>query len=300
MKQGVIYAVVAYLSWGLLPLYWKLFEQISALEILSHRIVWSFVFVAIVLLVMRRFKQMWGILTDWRKRLTVALSAIFITANWLIYIWAVNSGHVMETSLGYYMNPLVNVLFGVIFLKEKLNAGQWVAIALAALGVSIITVEFGQFPWISILLALSFAFYGLTKKVVKLDSLMSLAWETVVIFPIALIYLATIHVQHTDTAFSMSPLMILLLALTGVATALPLYWFAQATKTLSLTTVGFIQYLSPTTSLLLAIFVFKESFTTTDFISFVLIWLGLIVFTVTSFRAKQKAANLPGKLEVTK
>lgn len=292
MNQGVVYAILAYFLWGLLPLYWKFFKDVSAWEILAHRILWSFVFVGAILLITRRLRQLKESFTDSRKKAAILLSSLLISLNWLTYIWAVNNDRVMETSLGYYMNPLISVLFGVLFLKEKLNPGQWAAIALAAIGVSILTFQYGEIPWVAILLALSFALYGLAKKVINADSMVGLAGETIVVFPISLLYLVFLHVNGTDAVPSLSGWMLLLLTLSGVATALPLYWFAQATKKLTLTTVGFIQYLSPTTSLLLAIFVFKESFTAVHFISFAFIWSALAVFTAASWRKRQMAARV--------
>jgi chloramphenicol-sensitive protein RarD len=296
MNQGVVYAVLAYLLWGLLPLYWKFFQHVPAWEILAHRILWSFVFVGVILSATRRWRQLKESVTDRRQAVAVFLCSLLISVNWLTYIWAVNNDRVMETSLGYYMNPLISVLFGVLFLKEKLNSGQWMAIALAMVGVSILTIQYGHIPWVAILLALSFAFYGLAKKMVNADSMVSLAWETILVFPVSLLYLVFLHVNGTDAAFSLSGWMFLLLTLSGVATALPLYWFAQATKKLPLTTVGFIQYLSPTTSLLLAIFVFKESFTTMHFISFAFIWGALAVFTSASWKKKQAAGKMPDEI----
>lgn len=293
MKQGVLYAVFAYLVWGLLPLYWKLFQQVAAWEILAHRILWSVVFVAVLLVITRRWRQMWGAVSEPKQKLAILISSLFISANWLIFIWAVNNGHVIQTSLGYYINPLINVLFGVLFLKEKLRIGQWAAIALATVGVSIITIQYGEVPWISISLALTFASYGLAKKVVSLDSMIGLAWETLLVFPLSLLYLIYLHASGTDTTSALSGWQLILLSLAGVATALPLYWFALATKSLPLSTVGFIQYLAPSTSLLLAIFVFGESFTTTHFISFGFIWSALVVFTITTVRKKPAAVPIP-------
>jgi len=295
MNQGILYAVAAYLAWGLLPLYWKLFQEMTAWEVLGHRIVWSVVFVAVLLWFTGRWRHMWGAGADLKKKAAVVASSVLISANWLIYIWAVNNGHVIEASLGYYINPLINVLFGVLFLKERLHLGQWIAIGLAAAGVSIITVEYGQIPWIALSLALTFACYGLAKKVVQVDSVIGLAWETLLVFPLAFLYLIGLHVKGIDTASSLTGWYMALLSMAGVATALPLYWFALATKRLPLSTVGFIQYLSPSTSLLLAIFVFGESFTAIHFISFGLIWSALAVFTFTSVRKKQHPAPVPSQ-----
>lgn len=290
MKKGVLYAVAAYLLWGLLPLYWKLFQTMSAWEILAHRILWSFVFVGALLTINRRWSQLKQAVTERKQKLAILCCSLLISSNWLIFIWAVNAGHVIETSLGYYINPLINVLFGVFLLKEKLQIGKWMSIGLAAVGVAIITIQYGQVPWIAISLALSFSLYGLAKKMINIDSMLGLAWETILVSPLALIYLGFVQVQGASTAVALPWYSIVLLLLSGVATALPLYWFAQATKFLPFTTVGFIQYLAPSTSLLLAIFVFHEKFTTPHFIAFAFIWCSLIVFTFSSIRRKEPVA----------
>lgn len=292
MNKGFIYAIVAYLVWGLLPLYWKEFQTMSAMEILAHRIVWSFVFVAGILLISRKWNQLRAAVNERKKMLAVFICSLLISSNWLIFIWAVNAGHVIETSLGYYINPLINVLFGVLVLKERLHKGQWVSIGLAAIGVSMITIQYGQVPWIALSLALTFSMYGLAKKMVSMDSMIGLIWETVFVAPIALIYLLFIQVNQTSTIMNLSGFQLVLLLLAGAATAMPLYWFAQATKLLPFSTVGFIQYLAPSTSLLLAIFVFKEKFTTTHFISFAFIWAALVVFTYTSLKRRVKTEPL--------
>lgn len=297
MKQGVIYGILAYLLWGLLPLYWKLFLQVPAGEILSHRIIWSFVFVGIILFVGRRWKMMWELAKDRKRLLLMLLSSMVISANWLLFIWAVNDGRVLETSLGYYINPLINILFGVVFLKERMKVGQWIAIGLAAIGVSFLTFEYGQMPWVAITLALTFATYGLLKKTVKIDSMQSLAWETLMVLPIALGYLIFMQTNGAQTVLGMHPGMIFLLTLSGVATMLPLYWFAMATQRLTLAAVGFLQYIAPSTSLLLAVFIFHEPFTTTHLYSFAFIWGALVVFTVSSLKKKSINAQTAVKIE---
>jgi len=292
MRRGVVYAVIAYLAWGLLPLYWNVFATMGSLEILAHRIIWSFVFVGLLLLVARRWRQMREAMAGAKGKIVMILCSLLICANWLIYIWAVNHGKVMETSLGYYMNPLLSVLFGVVFLKERLKLGQWVALGLAAAGVLYITFQYGEFPWVAISLALSFALYGLTKKQLQVDSLSGVAWETLLVVPISLLYLSYLQSNGTATAWAMDSWQIVLLMLAGVVTALPLLWFAAATKYLPLSTIGFIQYLSPTISLLSAVFLFGEAFTTTHLISFSLIWAALVVYTISSLRKKTQPAPL--------
>jgi chloramphenicol-sensitive protein RarD len=290
MKQGIIYAVLSYLAWGLLPLYWRLFTAMPAWEVLAHRIVWSFVFVAILVTFAKHWKHLKKVVSSRRSRAAVFLCSILITLNWFIFIWAVNNYHVIEASLGYYMNPLISILLAVIFLKERLSPGQWLSIFLAGVGVLIMAVQYGHIPWVSISLAVSFSLYGLGKKVAKLDVLLGLTWETLIALPVSLCYLCFIQAQGTNTFTTLPALSILLLLLSGPATALPLFWFAKATKLLSLSMVGFIQYISPSTSLLIAIFLFHEPFTQAQLISFSFIWLALIVYTFVSFR-KSKANN---------
>lgn len=286
MKRGIVYAVLAYLVWGMLPLYWNVFHTVGAFEILAHRIVWSFVFVGIILVIMKRWQSIRNALSGSKARVALILSSILISANWLIYIWAVNNGKVLETSLGYYMNPLLSVFFGVLFLRERLQLGQWIALALAAIGVLYNTFQYGEVPWVAIALALSFALYGLVKKKLQVDSLTGVACETLLIVPIALLYLSVLQVNGTALAWDMKGWQIVLLTGTGIATVLPLFWFAQATRSLPLSTIGFIQYLSPTISMVSAIFIFGEPFTITHIISFSFIWAALVIFTISSMRKK--------------
>lgn len=294
MKQGIVYAVLSYLAWGLLPLYWRLFQDMPAWEVLAHRVVWAFVFVALLVTAGKQWKQLKQVFSGGRTRIAVVLCSIFISANWLIYIWAVNNDQVVETSLGYYMNPLISILMAVVFLKERLSAGQWIAIGLAGTGVVVMAVELGRLPWVSLALAGSFALYGLAKKAVKLDALLGLTWETMIVLPLAIIYLGFLQTRGTGTFTHLPVLKMLFLLLSGPATALPLFWFGKATRLLPLSLVGFIQYIAPTTSLLLAIFVFGEPFDASQFISFSFIWLALVVYSAASLagsRAAKKAGT---------
>ncbi|MDF2681095.1 MAG: rarD [Brevibacillus sp.] len=300
MKQGVLYGIIAYFAWGLLPVYWKLFQSMGAWEILAHRIVWSLIFVLIMIVITKRWRKLWEAAPGLKMKGALLLCSLLISANWLIYIWAVNSNQVMETSLGYYMNPLISVLLGVVFLKEKLRVGQWVALGMAALGVLYITVRYGQMPWVALSLALTFAFYGLAKKIVNLEAMIGLAWETIFVAPIALIYIIMLQVNGTGTALELEGWKLAMLALAGVGTAMPLYWFAQATKRLPLSTLGFIQYLSPTIQLLSAVFLFGEKFTTTHLVSFSLIWGALLVFTISSMRKKTGSVQMNSEVAIKK
>lgn len=288
MNQGIIYAILAYLSWGLLPLYWKVFSSLTAWEILSHRVVWSFLTIALIISIRVGWKKAKAAIQDRRQFLGITACSMLIAINWVIFIWAVNVGRVVETSLGYYINPLISVLVGVFLLKEKLRKGQWLAIFVAALGVTSMTYGYGQVPWVSLTLALSFALYGFFKKFVPVEPLIGLLWETLIAFPVALLYLG--YIQYKGTAsFIQQPLPVLFaMAVAGIATLLPLLWFAEAAKRLPLSTVGFIQYLAPTTTLLLAIFVFHEPFTRTELFSFSLIWLSLVIYTLSTWKSRMK------------
>lgn len=226
MNNGLVNAIIAYIMWGILPLYWKLFNDVPAGEILSHRVVWSFVFMAILVTIQRRWGDIKRIATNRTHLLSLTASGLLIAGNWLIFIWAVNNGHVVETSLGYYLNPLLNVLLAVVFLQEKPNRGQWLAIAIAGAAVLIIAVNYGRFPWVAISLAASFGLYGLAKKKTMQDASAGLLSETAVVLPIALGYWIYLGATGDSTAWTLSPSMFVGLLLSGVVTALPLLFCA--------------------------------------------------------------------------
>ncbi|AEI43143.1 EamA family transporter RarD [Paenibacillus mucilaginosus] len=289
MNKGIVYGILCYLMWGLLPLYWRLFESMSAWEILAHRVLWSFVFVAVLAAAAKRWRNMLSVVSSRNSLISVLLCSVTISLNWVLFIWAVNHEHVIETSLGYYMNPLISVLFAVIFLKEKLSRGQWISILIAACGVLLMALQFGGIPWIALSLAVSFALYGLAKKMANLDVLLGLLWETLIVLPLAIMYLGYMQAGGSGTFFTLTPFSMTMLLLSGAATALPLFLFASAAKLLPLSMVGFIQYVAPTTSLLLAVFVFHESFTAGKLVSFSLIWLALILYSAVTFRSSKLA-----------
>lgn len=289
--KGFIYALLAYLAWGFLPLYWKALEEVPAWEILGHRMLWSLVFLLAVLLVSRRFGEYRRVVREKGKMRYLLLSSLLISTNWLVFIWAVNNGHMVETSLGYYMNPLLNVLLGMLFLKERLHGGQWAALALAFTGVVVVTVEHGRLPWISLALAGSFALYGLIKKKANVDATLGLAWETTFVAPLAAVYL--LYIQFTGQAGTggLESWRWILLLLAGAATVLPLFWFAKAAAVLPLSTVGFIQYVGPTITLILGVAVYHETFDLARWISFGLIWAALVVYTWSSVWAAVHASR---------
>ncbi len=258
-------------------------------EILSHRVVWSFVFMGILVAIQRRWGEMKRIMANRSQLLALTASGLLIAANWLIFIWAVNNGHVVETSLGYYLNPLLNVLLAVLFLREKPNRGQWLAIAIAGIAVLIIAIDYGRFPWVAISLAVSFGLYGLAKKKIKQDASVGLLSETAVVLPIALGYWIYLGIVEKTTAWTLPTPMFLELLLSGIVTALPLLFFARAAARLSLSTLGFVQYIGPTIMLVLSVFVFKEAVSPVLLVGFGFIWIALIVYATASIRATKLA-----------
>lgn len=293
-KTGVIYAALSYLLWGILPLYWKAMDNISPFEILAHRILWAFVFVGAILLINKQWKELIKISKNKRNLLFISLSASMVTINWGLYIYAVNSHHIVEASLGYYINPLIVVFFGVVFLKEKLTRGQVLAFTMAFIGVVILTVQYGKVPWISISLAVTFALYGLLKKLTNAGSMVSLCIETALVTPFALIYILIRQANGVGALFNITTFETILLLLSGVVTATPLILFAKGAKRIPLSTLGFVQYISPTMSLMLGVFIFNEKFTTVHLISFGFIWLSLLIYSLseTKFFRKKRIQNI--------
>lgn len=286
-RLGIIYAIIAYIIWGILPLYWKLVESVPPWEILAHRILWSFVFMIIFILVIRRWslfvQELRTLFKSRKKLLGITIASLLISLNWVTYIWAVNTDRVLDASLGYYINPLINVLFGYLFLKERFSYLQWVAIVLAIIGVSYMTLNAGTTPWAAIILAVTFALYGLIKKVLDLNAINGLAIETLIVAPIALIYIATLTFNGSSSlSFSLEGLV---LFGTGAVTAIPLLLFAQGAKRIPLSLIGFLQYIAPTLMFLLGVFLFNEPFTSVHVVTFSFIWVGLILYSYERIKA---------------
>ena len=277
--------MLAYSTWGLLPIYWKLFGATPAIEVLSHRMIWSAVFLCGILLVQRRLDDLLAMLRLPRQVLVLLLTASLLSFNWGLYIYGVNSDRVVEASLGYYINPLVTVLLGFVFLKERLYRGQQVAVALAVVGVGYFIWRLGTVPWIALALAISFAFYGLLRKVVPVAPLVGLAVETLLITPITLLFVVWLGVTGQGRFGESLPMTLLFIG-AGVATSMPLLWFNNAAKRLKLATLGFFQYLAPSLSLLLGVFVYGEPFTPVHAVTFGCIWAALLLYSVTALRAK--------------
>ena len=291
-SKGLLTAIAAFSLWGLLPLYLKALAPASPIEILCHRIVWSVVATLGLLFIGRKAGKLLPILRDKKVMLPVLVAALLVSGNWMVYIWAVNNDFIVEASLGYYINPLVNVLLGFIFLQERLRRGQWLAVFLAFSGVCYLTFFYGQFPWISLFLAISFAFYGLLKKISPLPSLEGLCLETSLLSVPALCFLVYLTTQgqsdfvHQDTTGR------LLLAGTGIITSLPLLLFGFAAQRMPLSTLGIVQYLAPTLQLCIGIFVYGEAFPGKKMVGFALVWCGLLIFATEGMlmRLKQKKA----------
>ncbi len=290
-NKGILYGIIAYTLWGLLPIYWKSLQSVPPIEILSHRMVWSFFFMVVILAVKRRWAWIQPVLKQPRILITFLITAVLLSINWFTYIWGVNSGYIVETALGYFINPLVNVMLGYIFLKERLRTGQWVAVLLALGGVVYLTVTYGSLPWIALTLAFSFALYGLLRKTAALNSLEGLSLETAWLFLFALGGLIYFEVQGTAAFGHSSVSTNLLLIGAGVVTAVPLLFFAASARLVTMATLGILQYLAPTLQFLIGVFVYGEAFSRTQLIGFSFIWLALIVYTVESFRHNGRLAR---------
>ncbi|MEZ9565711.1 EamA family transporter RarD [Vibrio artabrorum] len=287
-RQGILLAVAAYTIWGIAPIYFKSLSDVSPLEILSHRVVWSFFLLAFLLHMSRGWRKVRDTLTSKPKMLYLVATSILVGANWLIFIWAVNSNHMLDASLGYYINPLINVLLGMLFLGERLRKLQWFAVSLAAIGVIIQLIAFGSVPIVAIALAFSFGIYGLLRKKVSLEAQTGLFIETLVMLPLAATYLLFIA-DSTTSNFSMNPMQLnLLLVAAGVITTVPLLCFTGAATRLKLSTLGFFQYIGPSLMFLLAVLIYGEAFTSDKAITFAFIWGALVIFSFDGLRNNNK------------
>ncbi|MCE0491649.1 EamA family transporter RarD [Pantoea sp. Mb-10] len=283
-RQGIGYALGAYFIWGIAPAYFKLVKAVPPTEIMTHRVIWSALFMLILITLSRSWKQVSKVVTQPKKVLLLALTALTIGGNWLLFIWAVNNQHMLEASLGYFINPLINVVFGMLFLRERFRRLQWLAVALATLGVLVQLWQFGSLPIIALGLALSFAFYALLRKKIQVDAQSGMLIETAWLFPLAAIYLFG-FADSATSHLSANPLMLnLKLVAAGIVTTIPLMLFAAACARLRLSTVGFFQYLGPTLMFLLAVLFYGEHLTTDKLVTFGFIWLALAIFIVDAVR----------------
>jgi chloramphenicol-sensitive protein RarD len=287
----VLSGLSAYLLWGLFPLYFPLLEPAGGVEIVAHRVLWSLVFIALLLTGTGRWRDVRRVLADRRTLLVLGAAAVFIAVNWLVFVYGVNSGHVVETSLGYFINPLVSVLLGVAFFAERLRPMQWTAVAVATVAVVVLTVDYGRPPWIALALAASFGLYGLMKKLVRVDAAPGLFVETALVALPAAAFLAILHAQGHGTFGAAGPGNALLLVSSGVATAVPLLLFAAATRRIPLSTVGLLQYLTPLMQLAVGVFVDGEPMPPARLAGFGLVWVALAVFTADSLRNARSGAR---------
>ena len=277
-QLGVVYALAAYLLWGFAPLYFKHLEFIPVYEILAHRVIWSLVVTALFISFSRKWSNVWVVCKSPKSLLFLALTTLLISTNWLVFIWAINNGRMLDASLGYFINPIINVVLGLVFLNESLSRIKWIAVALAVVGVLIQIAILGALPWISLVLPFSFAFYGLLRKKVKIEALTGLFIETLLVAPIALYYLFVFaqseHVNMLTNSFSLNAW----LMFAGIVTALPLICFGQAALRLPLSTLGFFQYLAPSLLFVFAVVLYGEVLNLSKMIAFLFIWLAVLVF----------------------
>ena len=289
-RTGLLLGLAAYLTWGVLPLYFKAVGHVSAMEIVAHRIVWSLIFLAVLVTLWRRWPAIRAALGAGRIVVTLMVTSVLIAINWLTYIYAVVSGHVLEGSLGYYLNPLVNVLLGVVLLKERLTRPQAFATLLAAAGVTVLAIGAGSGLWISLTLASSFGLYGFVRKVAPVDSLEGLSIETAILTPAALGWLFWLSSGDTLAFGGHGTSTDILLALGGAVTAIPLLLFTGAARRLPYSTLGFLQYIAPSLQFLLAVLIFGEPMTTAHMICFGAIWTALAIFTVDGLKSARSRA----------
>lgn len=291
-RRGFLLGAAAYAIWGVFPLYFPLLEPAGAVEILAHRVFWSLVTMLLFVLVFGRLRQVRAVVAHRRTFGILALASVVIAINWGTYIWGVNNGHVVETSLGYFINPLVTVLMGVVILGERLRNLQWVALGIAAVAVVGLTVEYGRPPWVALVLAFSFGSYGLAKKKANVGAIESLTVETMLLAPFAGAYILWLVVQGTSTFGTEGAGHAVLLMSTGIVTAVPLIFFGAAATRVSLTTIGLLQYLAPTIQFAIGVLVFQEEMTPMRWAGFGLVWIALVMFTYEAINHRRRQLRL--------
>lgn len=292
-KKGVWAALLAYTIWGAFPLYWKMLEHVTSMEILLGRVIWSFVFTVLTVLVIGKRKELVADLkylwTHQKIFWQLAGASFVISMNWYLYIWAVTHEHLIETSLGYYINPLLSVLFGVIFFQEKLSRAQWVATGIALIAVLILTINYGSVPWVALLIALSFAIYGVLKKKITFEATRGLALETLFILPFALGYYVYLFTTEQASFLHIDLKTDVLMIVSGIVTAVPLILFAKGAQNIPLYLLGFIQYVSPTILLILGVVLYKEPFSDVELMAFSIIWVALLLFSGSKILETRRA-----------
>lgn len=276
---GVASAFLAFLIWGLSPIFYKALATVPPFEILLHRMVWSFIFLQALLVMLHRWKTFIAVFKNLRTLCMLVATTVLVSCNWFVFIWAINNGHILQTSLGYYINPLINILLAMVFLGERLRRLQIMAVLLALAGVTYLTFSLGQFPWVALTLAFSFAFYGLIRKVAPVPAIEGLSIETMFLFVPAAGYLYYLDLHGSGAIFRIDRHIDLLLMATALVTALPLLLFTVGARRLTFITIGFMQYLAPSCTFLLAVFLYRELFSTVQAVTFILIWAALALFS---------------------
>ena len=299
LNKGILHAFGAYFIWGLVPVYWKMLKHVPATQLIGHRIVWSFILLAVILLIQRKWMELRTPISDRKTVGIYAIAAVLCGFNWFIYVWAVTAGYIVECSLGYYINPLLSVLLGVVFLREKLRPFQWVSIGLAAAGVAYLAITYGRPPWIALGLALTFGSYGLVKKKAPLNSLNGLTLETGILFIPGLAFLAFVERTGQGAFLHGGPGSDFLMVGAGFITTIPLLFFASAAQRIPLTTIGVMHYITPTLQLLIGVLIYREAFSATQAVGFGAVWAGLIIFCAEGFLSRlnsRTGANSAAKL----
>ncbi len=276
---GVACAFLAFLIWGLSPIFYKALATVPPFEILMHRMVWSFIFLQALLVMLHRWKTFISVFKNLRTLCMLVATTVLVSCNWFVFIWAINNGHILQTSLGYYINPLINILLAMVFLGERLRKLQIMAVLLALAGVTYLTFSLGRFPWVALTLAFSFAFYGLIRKVAPVPTIEGLSIETMFLFVPAAGYLYYLDLHGSGALFRIDRHIDLLLMATALVTALPLLLFTLGARRLTFITIGFMQYLAPSCTFLLAVFLYREPFSTAQAVTFILIWAALALFS---------------------
>jgi chloramphenicol-sensitive protein RarD len=287
MNKGILYGIGAYVLWGFFPIYWKFLHNVPALQVIGHRIGWSFILLLAYILLTKQWSGFRSVAFRWKTVGIYSIAAVLLSFNWLIYVWGVNEGFIVETSLGYFINPLLSVLLGVLFLRERLRPMQWIPVGLATVGVVYLAFSYGRLPWIALSLAFTFGFYGFVKKLSPLGSLYGLTLETAIVFPVALAYIVFVGFDGSGAFLRHGTQVDLFLIGAGLVTTIPLLMFASAAKQIPLTVVGLLQYIAPTLQFLIGVFVYKEPFDFSRLIGFGLVWVALVIFAVENHLANR-------------
>jgi chloramphenicol-sensitive protein RarD len=289
VRRGIWFAVGAYVVWGMFPVYWRQLRHVPAIELICHRVVWSYLMLVLVILLRRQWASFRSAVLKPSIFMAYSAASLLIGINWLTYIWAVNAGFIVETSLGYFINPIISVVLGVVFLRERLRPFQWLPVGLAAAGVLFLTFVYGALPWIALTLAVTFAAYGLVKKTSPLGSLHGLTLETAILFPPSILYLLYVDRARGSIVLGDGVAASLMLVGTGVATAVPLLLFASAARRIPLTTIGLLQYIAPTIQFLIGVLLYNEPFTRSQLVGFGMVWTALVIFAFEGFVARRAA-----------